>query len=139
MDSGLAGKSAKPTCQRPGMTPRGTYDAARLSVLAGERGQSLHHPGVGVAQRIQHGEMIGAGDLLVTRSRAALCPCLRNDPALAQKFAGFQAADNRIERLLLGGGQNRGETAVISVSFNRRSSVMAVCSSGVRSNSPEIE
>src|SRR4249920_3415487 len=30
MDSGLTGKSAKPTCQRPGMTSRVTCDAAGL-------------------------------------------------------------------------------------------------------------
>jgi hypothetical protein len=33
LDSGLAGKSEKPTCQRPGMTPRGVLRACKNATL----------------------------------------------------------------------------------------------------------
>ena len=76
----------------------------------GELGEAGDHGALRIGQRIDHREMVGPGDFLVTRACARLAPCLRNDAALAQEFARLQAADHGVEDAPRGRGpEQRGD------------------------------
>ena len=55
------------------------------------------HGAVRIGQRVDHGEMVGAGDLLVARQRHALLPGVGDRLALTQEFARFQRTDDGVE------------------------------------------
>ena len=94
----------------------------------------------GIGQRIDHGEMVGAGDLLVTRVGAAPAARLRRVSRLWRlNSLEFEPADDSVERTAR---RNRPEQRR---HFARRGGVKlqilidADAGEGVRSKTPEIE
>src|ERR1700692_3489893 len=60
-------------------------------------GDARRHCTVGIGQRIDHGIVVGAGDLFVARLRPGLPPGLRDGLALALEFARFEPADDGVK------------------------------------------
>src|SRR6266849_2933068 len=60
--------------------------------------QSLHHLALRIGERIDHREVVGAGDLLVAGIGAVRAPGFHDAPALAQELARFEPAHGGLER-----------------------------------------
>ena len=67
------------------------------SGLRHQREKALHHSAVWISERIEHGEVIGIGDLLVPGRNASLAPRICNKPALPQEFIRLARTDHSVE------------------------------------------
>src|SRR6516162_8567191 len=67
------------------------------SGLRHQREKALHHSAVWISERIEHREVIGLGDLLVTSCNASLAPHICHKPTLAQEFIRLARTDHSIE------------------------------------------
>src|SRR5262249_27211999 len=78
--------------------PRHAPDRSRLFPSRRQLGEAADHGALPIRQRIDHSEMIHAGDGLVAGLRAGLAPAVGDDAALAQELARLQPADDGVER-----------------------------------------
>src|SRR5229473_296079 len=72
--------------------------APDLTDGAREFNEALGHRACRIAQRIEDGEVIGAGDFDIARGHAFLSPGLRDRAALAQELIALLAARPGLER-----------------------------------------
>ncbi len=105
----------------------------------GELGDARRHRALRIGERVNHGEMVGAGDLLVARLRATL----RQVSTMSRlwRLNSLDSSPPTTASKMRPGlsGQNSGETLRAPAASSLKSWLTLMPTSGVRSNTPEIE
>ena len=139
-----AAASSKPKAGKPVTTRHLAAALAEQHQLSKKQGLEMLEDLIGlITKHLKKGERVkiaGLGILLV-RNRAARMPCCQASAIvlLWRRNSVDSSAPTTASRLRPAGTcQKSGETRRASLSLRRRSSLIEICVSGVRSNTPEI-